>query len=96
MQHPLTVGTPIVWNNSIKKKSLYHPKFFRKSCIENYFQVQQKSAKPDSKVNVKNEKDNEKNDKENLMRERNRERERWTVRDRDILREKNLSQKVGR
>ena len=37
----------------------------RKSCIENYFQVQQKSAKPDSKVNVKYEKDNEKNDKEN-------------------------------
>ena len=37
----------------------------RKSCIENYFQIQQKSAKPDSKVNVKNEKDNEKNDKEN-------------------------------
>ena len=37
----------------------------RKSCIENYFQVQQKSEKPDGKVNVKNEKDNEKNDKEN-------------------------------
>ena len=37
----------------------------RKSCIENYFQVQQKSAKPESKVDVKNEKDNEKNDKEN-------------------------------
>jgi hypothetical protein len=37
----------------------------RKGCIENYFQVQQKSAKPDSKVNVKNEKGNEKYDKEN-------------------------------
>ena len=37
----------------------------RKSCIENYFQVKQKSAKPYSKVDVKNEKDNEKNDKEN-------------------------------
>lgn len=37
----------------------------RKSCIENYFQVQQKSVKSDSKVNVKNEKDNGKSDKEN-------------------------------
>ena len=37
----------------------------RKSCIEKYYQVQQKSAKPDSKVNVKNEKDNGKSDKEN-------------------------------
>ena len=32
----------------------------RKSCIANYFQVQQKSEKPDSKVNVKNDKENEK------------------------------------
>ena len=37
----------------------------RKSCIENYFQVQQKSAKPDSKVNEKNDKDSEKSVKEN-------------------------------
>ena len=37
----------------------------RKSCIENYFQVQQKSAKPDRKFNEKNDKDNEKSDKEN-------------------------------
>ena len=37
----------------------------RKSCIENYFQVQQRSAKPDRKFNEKNDKDNEKSDKEN-------------------------------
>ena len=37
----------------------------RKSCIENYFQVQQKSAKPDRKFHEKNDKDNEKSDKEN-------------------------------
>jgi hypothetical protein len=29
----------------------------RKSCIENYFQVLQKSAKPDNKDNEKNDKD---------------------------------------